>query len=82
MGASVGKLMIRVPTGCQRSLHPSGEGFLQHIAMRLTYSALWMYEGLLRRPAKKGSGSPRPWLEQERGRTLVRGEPLIRQALR
>jgi hypothetical protein len=38
-------------------------------------------ESLLRRPAPEGSGSPQVRLEQERGRTLVRGEPLIRQAL-
>ena len=40
------------------------------------------YESLLRRPQEEDSRSPQSGYDQERGRPLLRGEPLLGQALR
>ena len=57
-------------------------GNLQRLAIALSHCATCAYEGLLRRPAQKDSGSPPSGNEQERSRPSVRGESLLRQALR
>src|ERR687886_2236618 len=56
---------------------------LQRVAMRSTYVASWTHACLLRRPQKEDRQSRREARhEKERGRSSVRGEPLLSQALR
>src|SRR3712207_4925146 len=57
-------------------------GVLEQFAAEMVHEVPWLNESLLRRPAQEDHRSPPAGRYQERGRPLLRSEPLLGAALR